>query len=132
MSIDTLKASLGMDEFEVIKSGNANMPNLTVTGSAGQYSSGEGITTIAHNLGFTPAYIINVEVIAGTQTKNYILPYTENNVSAGLGFWLAHQAYTDQNNLYLLTDIMSFGGTTTSVNYKCQYYLLQEKIKRLV
>lgn len=131
----TIKSSIDLDEFEIVKSGNAQFPVLQVLDpGAGKYRAGEAITTVAHNLGYTPAFIVNISLWPGSgSTYSYTCPYQENVLDPSFGAWTLLQAYTDQTNLYLLTDYMVYHTQTNGTSgFIAQYFLLKEKVKRAI
>lgn len=135
MSIDTIKSSINSDEFEIVKSGDAFFPaiNLTISG-AGKYIFGEATTTIAHNLGYTPALLVNIGFDPSGSNLSLSCPYADNLVVGSFGIWLVLQAYADQTNLYLLTDMVALNTTSGvgSTDFVARYFLLKERIKRIV
>lgn len=127
MSLDSLKSSINLDEFEIVKTGNSSFPSTTATAAAGNYLSVEAVTTIFHGLGFTPLIFANVV----TGTTNKPVTFYDANGSATSAYWFDNQMYADNNYLYLLTDAMVTGGVVGVGSVPCQYYLLKEKVKRV-
>jgi hypothetical protein len=134
VSIDTVKDSINVDEFEIVKQGTASFPGLTLSSTAGNFTAGEATTTVAHNLGYTPGILLNVLLASGSSTEIRNLPYGENPVATNFGDWFVLQAYADNTNLYLLTDLLVYGNASSIVtsSFVAQYYLLKERIKRSI
>lgn len=115
-------------QFEIVKIGLANFPSLSMTSpGTGNFSSGEALTTIAHNLGFTPAFLAYLYI----GNNNYATPKLFfTGTGAANAQWDCYQAYADINNLYLTTDTMVYNkaGTAGGTTFKCKYYLLKERV----
>jgi hypothetical protein len=133
MSLDQIRSNFGIDEFEIIRTGFGSFPTLTVISSAGQYNSGEAITTIAHGLGYTPTLAVNISFLSGSSTQGLPCPYENNQANASAAFWGILQAYVDKNNIYLLSDMMVYGNTTGQITtgYVAEYFLLKQRAKRI-
>lgn len=138
MAYDSIKSSIDFDRFEIVKTGNSFWPTLAVAGGgAGGFASGEAVTTVAHGLGFIPTVVAFIQELGVSVTDNFNAPgfsYFGNGTSA---LWINFQLSTDANNLYVITDMMTYGVTGTSTlnggaagGFICQYYLLKERVKR--
>ena len=132
--VDQIRSSIGMNEFEIVLRGYSTFPIISVTASgSGNYEWGEGLTQIAHGLGYTPTLMLNVQAANGTKTNNYPGSHQFSSVSGTSGYWAQFGAYVDSTYLYLITDLMLTNTSLTlGSGWKAQWYLLKEKAKRRV
>lgn len=134
-NVSTIRTPINLDTFEIVRTGHGAFPALSVPGlGAGQYNSGEAVTTIAHGLGYTPALFVNIAVASGSLTQGLPCPYLNNNLATSAGIWGILQAYADQNNVYLLSDLMTYNanGVVAANFYIAEFFLLKERIKRII
>jgi hypothetical protein len=137
--VDTLRSSINYDRFEIAKTGNSFWPSVSVVGGgAGGWGSGEAVTTIAHGLGFTPVIVAYVQELGTNITQNFVVPSFSYFGLGTSALWINLQIATDATNIYVITDLATFGVTGTSSflggaagGFICQYYLLSERIKRV-
>lgn len=134
---ETIVSPINDDRFEIVKSGYSFWPGLTVTGGgAGSWAAGEAITTIAHGLGFTPVIVAFLQEV-GSTTLNFVTPSFSYFGLGTRAIWLNFQVAADATNVYIINDMMIYGFTGGNTipggvngGFNCQYYLLQERIKR--
>jgi hypothetical protein len=139
MSFDTVKSPLNFDRFEIIKTGVSFWPSLVVAGGgAGGFATGEAITTIAHGLGFTPVVVAYLQEVNIASTQNFAVPsFSFFGAGSSVALWINFRVAADSTNFYIITDLMSYGVTASSTllggaagGFKCQYYLMLERVKR--
>lgn len=127
-----LQSNPNLEQFEIVKAGISSFPSLSLSSpGAGNYSGNEAITTVAHNLGYTPPFIAFLQITTASPVKTYTIPFTFMAGSSATASWEYYQAYVDNTNLYLLTDILVYavaksGGGATFV---CKYYLLRDRAR---
>lgn len=134
MTVNTIKSPLDFDNFDILKSGDGFFPAVSVSSpGAGNYVTGNGTTTIAHGLGFTP--ILQAFLQDAATGMSYPLPVNKFivNTSSQAAFY-GLICYADQNNLYLLTELVAYGAafSITASAYQCQFYMMRERIKRAI
>lgn len=136
MSVDSIKESINLDRFEIVKTGNSFWPSLSISSpGAGGFATGEFTTTIAHGLGYIPSVVAYVQETGALITDNYIVPSFSIFGLTDIALWITLQVATDATNLYIITDIMVYGTGTTfnggaAGGFICQYYLMKERIRR--
>lgn len=116
-----------LESFEIVQVGTGTFPVATANYNNSQATS-SATTTIAHNLGYTPA-VLAFFVIGNNFTP---LPYTSMGISSStIGNWIfvSYSVEVDSTNVYLLTQVTASG--TTSGNGSAsplymKYYLLRE------
>jgi hypothetical protein len=132
MSVNTIVGTENLDHFEIIKAGTGLFPGVTTSNpGAGNFVLGHGATTIFHGLGYTPVIMAFLSIVSNGRTypmplNVYTTPTTATNAFA------AFECYSDNQNTYLLTDIVAYGASFAVLagTYQAQYYLMREKIKR--
>lgn len=136
--VDQIKSPIDYDRLEILKTGNSFWPSLSVAGGgAGGFACGEAITTIAHGLGFTPVVIAFVQELGISVTDNFVVPSFSYFGLGTQALWINLQIAADSTNIYVITDMMTYGVTGTSNflggaagGFICQYYLMEERVKR--
>jgi hypothetical protein len=132
MSLDTIVSPDNLDHFEIMKAGTGFFPAVTTSNpGAGNFTLGHGSTTIFHGLGYTPVIMAFLSIVGSGRTYPMPLNIYSTPTTATQGF-VAFECYSDENNTYLLTDIIAYGASFAVLGstYQAQYYLMREKIKR--
>ena len=132
--MDQIKSPINFDRFEILKVGLGSFPSLNIVpGGSGKWATGEASNIVAHNLGFTPT-LIPFQQQGSFNTYNYIIPMISIVGFLDIGLWFDLQISVDSTYVYMTTKLTAWGTSSSQVNgqgFNSQYYLVQERVKRV-
>lgn len=132
-NVTTIKTPINLDHFEIMRAATGFFPAVTTANpGAGNFALGHASTTVAHGLGYTPVIFAWLSIVSNGKT--YPMPLNVYSAPTSLtSAFNAFEVYSDENNTYLLTDIVAYGASFGVVanSYQAQYYLCRERVKEL-
>lgn len=134
LSKDVLTATddqlIWSSDFNLFKIVQTNTESITLTNIANVVSAGKQTTTIAHNLGYKPSFLVYCETPADSIDGEQLvtLPHTQFVGDApGGGPFAYFYAKVDDNNLYIAFNHGFNTDYSPSVpTFSIRYYLLRE------
>lgn len=126
MSTDTIKSPINLDNFEIVRTGNAIINAFSI-GSTGYQGTGQSSPTITHNLGFTPVVFAFKSIVSGGYAP---FPDQGYSVTTGVsgGFVLDWcTCFVDNSIVFFNRDAVGFNLAITIQSTNVKYFLCREK-----
>lgn len=110
--------------FKIVKEGTLTVPGITVSSTAGNYTSNGTDVSSPHNLDFIPALL----AYYGDGTFYVPLQYSVNfSPTSSSAVWYTITPFVDSVNVSVNFDVMVFGNTSfTLQDTPIKYYLMQQ------
>lgn len=129
--MDTIQSNPGFRTFEIVKTGVVTQPALSVSSSAGNWTTDSDTTQVSHGLGYKPlvmAYWTNEVSGSGVSSQ---LPRVFFGGSTGATWGIQGIRILVNNSVVLFESRVSAYGNTSSgiVEGVITYYLLRESVR---
>lgn len=122
---DELVLSSEFNLLKIVGSGSASLPQVVVTGGAGQYTRNSSNVAVTHNLGYRPV-VIAFANNAGTRTA---IPESETGVGGtSSAFWGDVRFEVTTTQVIFYNNLLTYNSSVTGAARTINYYLFRETV----